>query len=49
MVNKYPKITSKELKEDEKPRNSTIQFLLNYSKSLVHKKGKKYAVLLIQN
>jgi len=49
MVNKYPKNINREIKESEKPSFKSIQFLLNYSKSLEHKKGKKQSVFLFQN
>jgi hypothetical protein len=49
MVNKYFKSISEELKVAEKPQHACIKFLLNYSKSLEYKKGKKHAVLLIKN
>jgi hypothetical protein len=49
MVNKYLKNLSTENKDTEKPSNYSIQFLINYSKSIEHKKLKKKSVFLFQN
>lgn len=49
MVNKYFKLKSNEIKNDVKPEISSIQFLLNYSKSIEVKKGSKNLIFLIQN
>ena len=49
MLNKYTKSLRNAIQETEKPYPRSIEFLINYSKSVECKKLKKKAVFLFQN
>lgn len=49
MANNYSKTTLKMVEDKQEPLKTTLQFILNYSKSIEVKKNKKESLLIHLN